>query len=78
MRGYPLNAVLASLGAFLAAAVRPQTPLAKALVAVFLIKLIAIACIGTFMLAGRAEAPVGAELTARLLGPSIPQQEVGR
>lgn len=73
-----MNAILSSLGAFLAAGLRPQTPLAKALAAVILIKLIAIACIGAFMLAGRGPAPVGAESMARAFGLSISQQEAGR
>jgi hypothetical protein len=73
-----LKAILSSLGAFLAAALRPQTPLAKAIVAVLVIKLIAVAGIGAFMLAGGGQAPVGAEAMARLLGPSISQQEGGR
>jgi hypothetical protein len=75
LRGYPLNAIRSSLGAFLAAALRPQTPLAKAIVAVLVVKLIAIAGIGAFMLASRGQAPVGAEAMARLLGPAISQQE---
>jgi hypothetical protein len=70
-----LNAILSSLGAFLAAALRPQTPLAKAIVAVLVIKLTAIAGIGAFMLAGRGQTPVGAEAMARLIGPSVSPQE---
>jgi hypothetical protein len=70
-----LNAILSSLGDFLAAAVRPPTPLAKAIVAVLAVKLIAIAGIGAFMLAGRAPAPVGAAAMARLIGPSVAPQE---
>jgi hypothetical protein len=72
-----LNAILSSLGAFLAAALRPQTPLAKAIVAVLVIKLIAITGFGAFMLAGHGQATVSAEAMARLLGPSISQQEGG-
>jgi len=74
-RGYPLNAILSSLGAFLAAALRPQTPLAKAIVAVLVIKLIAIAGIGASILAGGGQTPVGAEAMARLLGPPVSPQE---
>jgi hypothetical protein len=70
-----MNAILSSLGDFLAAAVRPQTPLAKAIVAVLVVKVIAIAGIEAFMLAGRGQAPVGAEAIARLLGPTISRQE---
>ena len=73
-----MNAILSSLGAFLAAAVWPQTPLAKAIVAVLVIKLIAIAGIGAFMHAGRGQAPVGADAMARLLGPSVSPLEGGR
>jgi hypothetical protein len=74
----PLNAVWSSLGACLAALVRPRTPLVCAIRTVLVIKLIAIAGIGAFMLAGRGQAPVGADLMAHLLGPVISQQEVGR
>jgi hypothetical protein len=73
-----LNAILSSLGDFVAAAVRPQTPLARAIVTVLVIKLIAIAGIGTFMLAGRGQAPLGAEAIARLLGPSVSPAQGGR
>lgn len=66
-----MNAILSSLGAFLGAALRPQTPLAKAIVTVLAIKLIAVAGIGAFMLAGRGQAPVAADAMARLLGPSV-------
>ncbi len=66
-----------SLGAFLAAALRPQTPLAKTIVAVLVIKLIAITGIGAFMLTGRGQAPVGADAMARLLGPPISKQKGG-
>jgi len=70
-----LNAVLSSLGAFFSAVLRPQTLLAKAIVAVLVLKLIAVAGIGSFMLAGRGEPPVGADAMARLLGPSVSPQE---
>ena len=73
-----MNAVLATLGAFLAALVRPRTPLVRAIRMVLFIKLIAIAGIGVFMFAGRGQVPVGADLTTRLLGPVISQQEAGR
>jgi hypothetical protein len=73
-----LNAILSSLGDVLAAALRPQTPLAKAIVAVLIVKLIAIAGIAAFMLAGGGQVPVGAEAMARLLGPAISQREGAR
>jgi hypothetical protein len=73
-----LNAVLSSLGAFLAALIRPQTPLAKAIAAVLAIKLIAIAAMGAFTLASRGQPRVDAEAMARLLGPSVAQREGGR
>jgi hypothetical protein len=66
-----LNAVLAAFAAFLAAAVRPQTPLAKAIMAVLLVKLIALTGIGVFMLASRAPAPVGSAGMERLFGPTV-------
>jgi hypothetical protein len=77
--GIPLNAILSSLGAFLVATVRPKTPLARAIVAVLVIKLIAIAGIGTFMFAGRGQDAVDAGAIARLFGPSVsPHLEEGR
>ena len=72
-----MNAILSSLGDFLAAALRPQTPLARAIVAVLVVKLIVIAGIGAFMHAGGGQAAVGAEAMARLLGPSVSQQAWG-
>jgi hypothetical protein len=66
-----LNAVVASFAAFVAAAVRPQTPLAKAIMAVLLVKLIALTGIGVFMLAGRAPAPVGPAGMEHLIGPTV-------
>jgi len=44
-----LNAVLSSLAAYLAAGVRPPTPLAKAIVLVLVVKLMAIVGAGVFL-----------------------------
>jgi hypothetical protein len=73
-RGHPLNAIVASLGAFFAAGVRPQTPLAKAIALVLAIKLIAIAGIGAFMLSGSVRPVVDTIAVSRLTLPD----EAGR
>jgi len=69
--GHPLNAILSALAAFLAAGVRPRTPLAKAIVLVLVIKLLAIAGFGVFMLPGSGPPVVDSSAAARLIGPSM-------
>ncbi len=54
--------------AFLAAGVRPRTPLAKAIVLVLVIKLIAIAGMKIFMFADSAQPVVDATAVARAIG----------
>jgi hypothetical protein len=77
--GYPLNATLSSLAAFLAAGMRPRTPLAKAIVLVLVIKLIAIAVMGAFMLPNSGRPVVDTITVLRLIGPSVSlPNEVGR
>jgi hypothetical protein len=74
-----LNAIVASLGAFFAAGVRPQTALAKAIVLVLVIKLIAIAGIGAFILSGSGRPVVDPIAVSRLIGPSVSlPDEAGR
>jgi hypothetical protein len=63
-----LNAVLSSLAAFLAALVRPPTPLARAIRLVLVIKLIAIAGIGMVMVPA-ARHGVNASAVLRLIAP---------
>jgi hypothetical protein len=76
--GRPLNAVLSSIIAFLAAGVRPPTAFAKSIRLVLAIKLIAIAGIGVFMLASRSGSVVDANAVARLIGPPASPDHGGR
>jgi hypothetical protein len=73
-----LNAVLSSILAFLAAGVRPPTPLAKAIRLALAIKLAAIAGIGVVMHVSRGAAAVDAAVVARLIGPPMSPDEAGR
>jgi len=70
----PLSAILSSLSAFLAAGVRPRTPLAKAIVLVLVIKLIGLAGMKIFMFPDGAQPVVNATTMARAIGvpPSSP------
>jgi hypothetical protein len=76
--GHPLNAVLSSIVAFLAAGVRPPTPFAKAIRLVLVIKLVAIAAIGVVMVASAGGPAVDAGAVARLIGPLGSPDEAGR
>ena len=76
--GHPLNAVLSSIVAFLAAGVRPPTPFAKAIRLVLAIKLAAIAGIGVVMVASRGGPAVDAPAVARLIGPPGSPNQAGR
>jgi hypothetical protein len=67
-----LRAILSSLGAFLAAALRPRTPLAKAIVFILVIKLIGLAGIKLFMFPDSAQPVVDAHAMARVIGVSKP------
>jgi hypothetical protein len=67
-----LNAVLSTLGAFLAAGVRPPTPLAKAIMVVLVVKLVAIAGIGVFLASDGGRPVVDLIAVSRLIGPSTP------
>jgi hypothetical protein len=73
-----LNAVLSSIVAFLAAGVRPPTPLAKAIRLALAIKLVAIAGIGIVMHASRDVPAVDAAAIARLIGPPMSPDEARR
>jgi hypothetical protein len=66
-----MNAILSSLAAFLAAGARPPTPLAKAIVLVLVVKLMAIAAIGVF-LSSTGRMVVDSITVSRLIGPSLP------
>ena len=72
--GRPLNAILSSLTAFLAAGARPRTALAKAIVLVLVIKLIGIAGMKIFMFPDSAQPIVDATAMVHVIGlsPSLP------
>jgi hypothetical protein len=72
--GGPLRAILSSLTAFLAAGLRPRTPLAKAIVLVLIIKLIGIAGMKVFLFADSAQPVVDAAVMARVIGVPTPRQ----
>jgi hypothetical protein len=64
-----LSAVYSSLAAFVAAGARPPTPLARAIVLVLILKLIALAGIKFFMFPERTQPLIDAAAMARTLGP---------
>ncbi len=65
MSSHPM---LSSLAAFASAAVRPRTPLARAIVTVLAVKLVAVLAMLVFF--STQNAPVDAAVVDRLLGPS--------
>jgi hypothetical protein len=67
---------MSSLAAFLAAGVRPPTPLAKAIVLALALKLLAIAGAGIFLFSLNAR-PIDPAAVSRLIGPS-PSPHEGR
>ena len=62
--------VRASLAAFIGACLRPSTPLARAIVTVLAVKLIAVLVMGIFF--ATQNVVVDATTIGRLLGPSSP------
>jgi hypothetical protein len=75
LQGTPLNAVLSSFAALLAALVRPRTPLVRAIRLALVIKMIAIIGIGIVMVPG-ARKGVDATAMFRLMAPpSAPSQQ---
>jgi hypothetical protein len=66
-----MKAVLSSLAEFLAAGVRPKTPLAKAIVFALAIKLVAIVSMKVFLFSGDARPVVDEAAMGRLLGPTV-------
>jgi len=72
-----MNAVLSSLAAFLAAGARPPTPLAKAIVLVLVVKLMAIAAIGVSLFSSSGRMVVDSTTVSRLIGPSVPLPNEG-
>ena len=71
MRAHPLNAILSSLAAFLAAGLRPPTPLAKAILLVLVIKLVAIACFVVFLFPSSARLVVDPIAVSHLIRPAV-------
>jgi hypothetical protein len=67
-----LRAIVSSLAAFLAAGLRPRTPLAKAIVFVLVIKLIGIAGMKVFMFPDSAQPVADANAVARIVGLPAP------
>ena len=65
---------MSSLAAFLAAGLRPRSPLAKAIVLVLALKLIGIAGMKVFMFPDSAQPTVDANTMARVVGVSAPAQ----
>ncbi len=72
-----MNAVLSSLAAFLATGARPPTPLAKAIVLVLVVKLVAIAGAGVFLFSSSGRMVVDSTTVSRLIGPSVPLPNEG-
>ena len=69
-----MNAILSTLGAFLAAGVRPPTPLARAIMVVLVTKLVAIAGIAVFLASDGRRPVVDPTAVSRLIGPSAPAE----
>jgi hypothetical protein len=63
-----LRAILSSLGAFIAAGLWPRTPLAKAIVFVLAIKLVAITVARIYLATDAAQPVVDAAVMARVIG----------
>jgi hypothetical protein len=67
-----VRAVLSSLAAFAAAGLWPRTPLAKAIVAVLVIKLVGITAARLFIFNDNARPPADAAVIARVIGVAAP------
>jgi hypothetical protein len=65
-----LRAIFCSLAAFLSAGINPQTPLARAIVFVLMLKLIGILGMKFFMFPNSAQPAADAVAVARVLGPA--------
>lgn len=76
--GEILNAVISSLAAFLAAGVRPPTPLAKAIMLVLTLKLLAIVAASIFLFSTNERLSVDPGAISRLIGPAPSLNEGGR
>ena len=71
----PVRAILASLGAFAAAGLRPRTPLAKAIMLILLIKLIGVTAMRVYLAADNVEPAVDAATMARVIGVAPPARQ---
>jgi hypothetical protein len=69
-----MKAVLSSLIAFVDAGVRPQTPLAKAIVLALAIKLVVIVALKVCLFSGDARPVVDETAIDRLIGPTMQLQ----
>ena len=63
-----MRAIFSSLGAFVAAGLWPRTPLAKAIVFVLAIKLVAVGAVRVYLATDGARPPVDAAAMARVIG----------
>ena len=70
-----MRAILASLGAFAAAGLRPRTALAKAIVLVLVIKLIGVTAMRIYLSIGNVEPAVDAAMMARVIGVVAPMNQ---
>jgi len=70
----PLSAIFSSLAAFVAAGIRPQTALAKAIVFVLVLKLFGIIAIKLIMFPDSARPAADTAHIERVLGPSMSQR----
>ena len=73
-----LNAIVSAFAAFLAAGLRPRTTLAKAIMLVLIIKLIAIGGIGLVMNADHGRPVADSIAMSQLIGPMSPSKGPGR
>jgi hypothetical protein len=73
-----LNAITSSLAAFVAAGVRPRTPLAKAIMLVLTLKLLAMAGASIFLFSANERPIVDPAGVSRLIGPSTPSLDERR
>ena len=69
-----MRAIVSSLAAFMAAGLRPRTPLAKAIMLVLVIKFIGIVGMKVFMFPDSARPVVDANAVARVVGVPAPAQ----
>jgi hypothetical protein len=69
-----LSAIFSSLAAFVAAGVRPQTALARAIVLVLILKLVGLVAIKLVMFPDSARPAIDPAVVERVFGPSVSQR----